>query len=171
MHSGCCLSHMAIHMYGHKHPPGHRCSPKIFRGLIPSLCKVFQFQNKQHSWPNKFNVIKSAKFKVGAQNAYLNVHKFYFYNAALKILQGLSIHILMSIYLHYFTSSCLYLSITYCKVGTRKPSTDYRVQGQHGDEAERGWVGRATADPLPVSSLEGRTSLYIQQLMVYSLMI
>lgn len=96
--------------YGHTYvwaqtPPGHRCSPKIFRGLIPSLCKVFQFQNKQHSWPNKFNVIKSAKFKVGAQNAYLNVHKFYFYNAALKILQGLSIHILMSIYLHYLLQS------------------------------------------------------------------
>lgn len=55
--------------------------------------------------PNKFNVIKSAKFKVGAQNAYLNVHKFYFYNAALKILQGLSIHILMSIHLHHLLQS------------------------------------------------------------------
>lgn len=52
--------------------------------------------------PNKFNVIKSAKFKVGAQNVYLNVHKFYFYNAKLEILQGLSIHILMSTHPHYF---------------------------------------------------------------------
>lgn len=52
--------------------------------------------------PNKFNIIKSAKFKVGAQNVYLNVHKFYFYNAELKILQGLSIHILMFIHPHHF---------------------------------------------------------------------
>lgn len=51
--------------------------------------------------PNKFNVIKSAKFEVGAQKAYLNFHKFYFYNAELKILQGLSIHTLMSMHLHH----------------------------------------------------------------------
>lgn len=43
-------------------------------------------------------LLKSAKFKVGAQNVYLNVHKFYFYNAELEILQGLSIHILMSMH-------------------------------------------------------------------------
>lgn len=48
--------------------------------------------------PKRFNVIKSAKFKVGAQNVYLNVHKFYFYNAELEILQGLSIHILLSMH-------------------------------------------------------------------------